>query len=151
VTSVASSVVKWIGTARPAAGVLLLILISLFSTVKLTKPTEQFASRFAGIVEVVPDRGTLYEHRFSVLRAVLPRHGTVGYVADQDSGYSDETVMAVQYALAPVLVERGPRHALVVGNITQPMTDPQQFLRQRNLTLIKDLGQGVLLLEGAPR
>jgi hypothetical protein len=126
----------------------LLLLVSLFSTVKLTRPTEQFVPRFSGIIEIVPDHVTLYEHRFSALRPLLPPHGTVGYVMDQDFRDYDEKWVAVQYALAPVLVARGSHYDLIVGNITQPMTDLHQFLHHNNLVLLKNLGDGVLLLEG---
>jgi len=153
VTSMFSSVLRWAATARPVAGMLLLILVSLFSTVKLTKPMEQFVSRFAGVTEIVPDGVTLSERRFVSLRALLPRHGTVGYVTDDDmGGYAAyEKYLVVRYVLSPVLVENGPQYALVVGNITQPATDLDRFLRKHNLTLLKNLGDGVLLLEDTSR
>jgi len=151
-TSALSSILKRATIVSPFVGMLFLLLVSLFSTIKLTKPTEQFASRFAGITEIVPDNVTLHERRVSGLRTLLPPHGTVGYATDDDAGYARyEKYLTIRYVLAPILVEDSPHVALVVGNFTQPATDPQQFLRQRNLTLIKDLGQGVLLLEGAPR
>lgn len=153
VTSVFSSILRWAMTARPLVGMFLLVLVSLFSTVKLTKPTEQFASRFAVITEIVPDAVTLSERRFVALRALLPRHGTVGYVTDDDmGGYAAyEKYLVIRYVLAPILVENGPQYALVVGHITQPATDLQQFVHQNNLVLMKNLGDGVLLLEGVPR
>ena len=141
-------------TVRIVAGVTLLVLVSLFSTVKLTKPADQFVYKFTGITEIVPDDVTLYETRFSTLRKLLPRHGTVGYVTDQ-AGLGDiaahEKYLTVRYVLAPVLVENSPRHALVVGNITRPTTDLKNFLREKNVVLLKDLGDGVLLLQGIER
>ena len=141
-------------TVRIVAGLTLLVLVSLFSTVKLTKPEDQFVYKFTGITEIVPDDVTLYEQRFSTLRKLLPRHGTVGYVTDQ-AGLGDiaahEKYLTVRYVLAPVLVENSPRHALVVGNITQPTTDLKNFLREKNVVLLKDLGDGVLLLQGVER
>lgn len=138
-------------TARTFTGVTLLVLVSLFSTVKLTKPMDRFVYKFTGITEIVPDDVTPYEMRFAKLRPLLPRYGTVGYVTD-NAGPGDiaahEKYLYVCYALAPVLVENNPRHALVVGNITQPATDLQQFLRDKNLALMKNLGDGVLLLQG---
>lgn len=138
-------------TARAFAGVTLLVLVSLFSTVKLTKPMDRFVYKFTGITEIVPDDVTLYETRFAKLRPLLPRYGTVGYVTDKEGPRdiaSHEKYLYVRYVLAPVLVENSPRHALVVGNITQPATDLQQFLRDKNLALMKNLGDGVLLLQG---
>ena len=137
---------------RAVVGIVLLVLVSLFSTLKLTRPTEQFAARFAGITEIVPDNVTLSERRVLPLRASLPPHGTIGYVTDDADGYAaHERYLMVRYALAPVLVENNSAHALVVGNITRPTTDLQSLTRQHNLTLLKDFGGGVLLLEGPSR
>lgn len=140
-------------TIRALAGVALLVLISLFPTVKLTKPADQFVYKFTGITEIVPDDVTLYEQRFAGLRPLLPRHGTVGYVTDGDPHdlAVNEKTLAVRYVLAPVLVENSPHHAVVVGNIMLPTTDLARFLREKNLTLLKNLGDGVLLLRGADR
>lgn len=141
-------------TVRTVVGVTLLVLVSLFSTVKLTKPADQFVYKFTGITEIVPDGVTLYEQRFAKLRPLLPRHGTVGYVTDKE-GPGDiaahEKYLTVGYILAPVLVEHSPRRALVVGNLTQPTTDLQQFLHDNHLALLKNLGDGVLLLQGIER
>ena len=141
-------------TVRTILGITLLALISLFSTVKLTKPAEQFVYKFTGITEIAPDDVTRYEMRFAKLRPLLPRHGTVGYVTDKE-GLRDiaanEKYLYVRYTLAPVLVEDSPRHALVVGNLTQPTTDLQQFLHDKHLALLKNLGDGVLLLQGIER
>lgn len=138
---------------RVIVGIILLVLVSLFSTVKLTRPMEQFVFRFAGITEIVPDVITLSERRFSWLRPLLPSHGTVGYVTDDNTGgyAAQERYLVVRYVLAPILVEDNPHHAFVVGNITRPATDLQQFLHKNNLTLRKSLGDGVFLLEGAPK
>ena len=142
---------KPIATIRALVGVLLLVLVSLFSTVKLTKPADRFVYKFTGITEIAPDGVTLYEQRFAKLRPLLPRHGTVGYVTDGDplDLAVNEKYQDVRYALAPVLVKNSPHHALVVGNIMLPATDLARFLREKNLTLLKDLGDGVLLLRGA--
>ena len=138
---------------RAIVGIILLVLVSLFSTIKLTRPTEQFVSRFAGIMGITTDYVTLYEQRFAWLRPLLPRHGTVGYVTDDDTGgyIAHERYLYVRYALAPILVETGPHYTLVVGNITRPTTDLQQFLRRHDVTLLKNLGDGVLLLDGTSR
>lgn len=141
-------------TIRAIVGIALLILVSLFSTVKLTKPTEQFVYKFTGITEIAPDDVTLDEKRFAKLRPLLPRHGTVGYITDQegpDDIAAHEQYLTICYILAPVLVEHSPRRALVVGNITQRTTDLKSFLQQKNVTLLKDLGDGVLLLQGIER
>lgn len=140
-------------TVRTVGGVTLLVLVSLFSTVKLTKPADQFAYKLTGITEIVPDDITLYEQRFAGLRPLLSGHGTAGYITDGDphSLAVNEKYLAVRYVLAPVLVENSPRHALVVGNIMLPTTDLARLLREENLALLRNLGDGVLLLQGADR
>lgn len=140
-------------TIRAAAGITLLVVVSLFPTVKLTKPADQFVYKFTGITEIVPDGVTLYEQRFAKLRPLLPRHGAVGYVTDGDPHdlAVNEKSLTVRYVLAPALVENSSRHALVVGNIMLPTTDLQQFLHDNHLALLKNLGDGVLLLQGIER
>lgn len=140
-------------TVQAIIGLLLLVLVSLFSTVKMTKPTEQFLKRFAGVTEIVPDSVTMSGQRFAPLRSVLPKHGTVGYVTDEDMGTyaAYDTYLGARYALAPVLVEQenDPRRhrPLVVGNLTQPATKLRKFLQTHQLEVVYDAGNGVLLLE----
>jgi hypothetical protein len=138
---------------RATAGIILFVLVSLFSTIKLTKPAEQFAARFFGVTEIAPDTVTLSERRFTALRPLLPSRGTIGYATDDGAGSyaAHERYLIVRYALAPILVENSPSRALVVGNLVRPETDLHHLARQHNLTLLKDLGDGVLLFEGVPR
>ena len=125
------SIRKPITPIRTLVGVALLVLASLFSTIKITKPMDRFVYKFAGITAVVPDDVTLDEQRFARLRPLLPRHGTVGYVTDGDpqSLAVNEKYLAVQYALAPVLVKNSPRQTLVVGNIMLPTTEDRKSTR----------------------
>jgi len=136
---------------RTIAGLAILIMVCLFSNVRLLKPADHFLYRFTGIKEIVPDVVSLDEKRFEHLKRLLPPHGIVGYVTDKegpDDLATNEKYLHVQYALAPVIVDRGTRHSLIVGNLTRPDTDPQAFTASKRLTLVKDLGNGVLLLQG---
>jgi len=152
-TSMLFSVLKKTETVRVAIGMAFLVLVSLFSTVKLANPADRFLYRFAGVTEVVPDEVTLLEQRFSILRAVLPKEGIVGYATDQDmqTYAAYEQYLVTRYTLAPVLVENNPHRALVVGNITKPTTDLRRFLDDNHLRLLQDLGSGVVLLESRQR
>jgi len=134
--------------ARVVLGIVLLVLVSLFSVIKLTNPTEKFAARFFGIIEVVPDVVTLSDLRFFALRPLLPQHGTVGYLTDRNMQGLEmlDEWLAVKYALAPLFVEKGPTAGIVVGDIRLPTTEVPKVLHDSNLVLLKDLGNGVLLL-----
>lgn len=78
--------------------------------------------------------------RFAALREALPKHGVVGYIGA--SGDSLGYYYLTQYALAPVVVDRSPHHAIVIGNF--PKSSRPEL--PENLTLVKDFGNGVLLL-----
>jgi hypothetical protein len=65
----------------------------------------------------------------------------VGYV---DAPGNDNTAnyYLAQYALAPLVIDYSPQHALVVGNF--PANSPARPLSS-NLRLVQDFGNGVLL------
>jgi hypothetical protein len=78
--------------------------------------------------------------RFAALREALPQRGVIGYIGQsQDSvGY----YYLAQYALAPLVLDFSQNHPLVVGNF--PTAPPQNL--PVNLKLLRDFGNGVLLL-----
>ena len=91
----------------------------------------------------IPSRS---DQRFAALKAVLPRHGIVGYIGQ--SGSLSSTTGAyylTQYALAPLVVDHSPHHALVVGNFPASPPDATEL---HDLKLLKDFGNGVWLLAG---
>ncbi|MGE5056012.1 MAG: hypothetical protein ACM3WP_17775 [Acidobacteriota bacterium] len=78
--------------------------------------------------------------RFAALREALPQRGVIGYI-----GQSQDSVghyYLAQYALAPLVVDFSSDHRIVVGNF--PSAPPQNL--PANLKLIRDFGDGVLLL-----
>jgi len=84
------------------------------------------------------------DQRFAELRRALPGRGVVGYVGEAaESGVADYYL--AQYALAPLVVERSQDHPLVIGNFpaSQPASPPATV---KGLVLVKDFGNGVLLL-----
>jgi hypothetical protein len=93
-----------------------------------------------------------FTQRMSGLRGALPSDATVGYVSDLKPDPTLRSVLELrmtQYALVPVVVEDGPHYAYVIGNFHGPLPVQAQELQQ--LTVIKDFGNGVLLLRGVPR
>ncbi len=111
------------------------------------------ASRTPSATErLTADRMSRSEARYQALRLALPDTGVVGYVSDELEDGSFTSMAALQdffltqYSLAPVIVQPGARHALVVGNFSDsPRTLPGQ------LTLLWDFGDGVLLFQAAKR
>lgn len=86
-----------------------------------------------------------YERRFDGLRKSLPASGVVGYLGDENS-YGLPNYFLTQYALAPLIVDHSPDHAVVVGNF---VSSSLSSVRNRPLDLIvvQDFGDGVCLLE----
>jgi hypothetical protein len=80
------------------------------------------------------------DQRFSALRAELPAHGVIGYIGES-AGTAIPDYYLAQYALAPLVLDHSINHKLVVGNFTTASKLP------RELALVKNFGNGVLLLE----
>lgn len=106
-----------------------------------------------------PDEISRYEDRFRELRTALPSRIRVGYVADRlPARAADDPELArqafkryvlTQYALLPAIVLPDTAGAeLVVGDFEGP--DGRDSAAARGLTLIRDLGKGVLLLRTSP-
>ena len=79
--------------------------------------------------------------RFAALKAALPTRGVIGYIGESGNSATPDYYLA-QYALAPLIVERAPDHAIVIGNF--PTSTPPEL--PENLQLEKDFGHGVFLL-----
>ena len=89
---------------------------------------------------------TFSEGKLPAIREALPTRGNVGYISDETllGGYiGTERFNLTQYALAPVVVDIGPTHDLVVANFSslEPQDLPDDFF------VVRDFGNGVLLLQ----
>jgi hypothetical protein len=96
------------------------------------------------------DTASLNEVRFSELRQALPPRITMGYVSDiGGADFSNNAAyFLAQYALAPVLLDPGINHDLIVGNFSSPAAI-ESALHEKNLAVVRDFGNGVLLLRKA--
>ena len=81
------------------------------------------------------------DQRFAVLKTRLPAEGVVGYVGESSDSATPDYYLT-QYALAPLIVDNSTDHAIVIGNF--PSSQASRI--PRNLQLVDDLGNGVLLL-----
>jgi hypothetical protein len=83
------------------------------------------------------------DQRFAALRTALPPRGVIGYVgASGNVGVRDYYL--TQYALVPVVVDHSLNHPLVIANF--PDSPPPASVLSDHLQLVKDFGDGVLLL-----
>jgi len=71
------------------------------------------------------DMVTAWDKRLRKIRPLLPEYGVVGYLADWDIpgaqyGSSDQEVefLLAQYTVAPVILERGKKHPVILGNFS---------------------------------
>lgn len=102
------------------------------------------------------DAASEWERRLRGIQDDLPRQGMVGYVSEQDYPgiiYSatdqDEEFSLSQYALAPLILDRGnTHHELVIGNFAGETN--YQFEAVLGLKLIHNYGYGIYLFEGSP-
>ena len=134
---------------RMRIGVGLIILFALVSNMRLL---GRAVHDLAALTQ--PDEITEYEARFKQLKQVLPPHARVGYVTDarrQDGESRSRPFMRyllTQYALLPVIVLRDSHQPLVVGNFYSANGIDGETTR--GLTLIRDLGNGVMLFRTSP-
>ena len=84
------------------------------------------------------------DERFAEVKTFLPRRGVIGYIGERDAGERGALARGdyylAEYALAPLVVDDSPNHALVLGNFPDA---PLPALA--DLQLVKDFGNGVAL------
>ena len=86
------------------------------------------------------------DQRFATLKAALPERGVVGYVGQPGTPGLPDYYLA-QYALAPLVLDHSPNHALVIGNFPMALLTGSP---SADLHLVKDFGDGLLLFATQP-
>jgi hypothetical protein len=101
-----------------AAAMILLIGFCAASAVNGFQTAAEASSGMTG-----DDMVTAWDKRLRKIRPLLPEYGVIGYLADWDIpgakyGSSDQEVefLLAQYTVAPVVLERGPVHSIILGN-----------------------------------
>lgn len=134
--------------ATPSRGKLLLyalLTVALLTHIPLLQRAVRLAPGMFG-----RDKTTQYEQRFTAIRNSVPPHSIVGYLTDLPTDSLSTDAVAVehfylaQYALAPAVLTLGDDANLIVGNFTTPELPG----RYKQLTLVKDFGDGLFLLRG---
>ena len=82
------------------------------------------------------------DQRFAALKVALPSRGVVGYIGESSALARGDYYLA-EYALAPLVVDDSTNHRIVIGNFPSLGSVP---FAAKNLQLVKDFGNGVLLL-----
>ena len=123
--------------SRTAIAPLIFLFGCLLSSVRIVvdAPTPRELRAFHSEIASQSDE------RFAALKTMLPESGIVGYVGETGPA-ADGSYYLTQYALAPLVVDRSPNHALVVGNFATSQVSQSAV---DNLRLVKDFGNGVLL------
>jgi hypothetical protein len=131
--------------ARPISrGAVVIAMFSLLSSVSLLRRTVSDREHQNGT-----ELGA-FKRRISVVKSQLPSDAIVGYISDLKADPSQRSLLELrmtQYVLAPVIVEDNTTQYYVIGNFHGPVTDQTPELH--GLAIIKDFGNGVLLLRGA--
>jgi hypothetical protein len=125
---------KQAATSKTNAAIFFFIFCCLLSTARLV-----FEAPRPGRIQR-DDMSSRSDQRFAALKANLPVNGVIGYIGESGDSATPDYYLT-QYALAPLVVDRSPNHAIVVGNF--PSSPPAQM--PENLRLVKDLGNGVML------
>lgn len=122
-----------------------LIFFALLSNLQLFRQARDLDPKPLGRDEI-----TLYEKRFEGLKNILLPHSVVGYISSKRVEDIRFDVTAAeyyltQYALAPVMVVYSQEPPLVVGNFHSAAAGVK-VIAETNLILLKDFGNGVMLL-----
>lgn len=120
------------GSRIPKAALWMFILGCLLSSARLIVDTPEIAQGKA-------DTAQRMGQRFGALRKVLPKRGVIGYIGQRENAV--EYYYLAQYALAPLVLDESPNHAVVIGNF--PTSSPTEL--PKNLRLIRDFGGGIYL------
>jgi len=98
------------------------------------------------------DAVSLNEARFAELAHSLSPHDTLGYLSDIGGSNmtSNGPYFMAQYAVAPALLDPGTSHNLILGNFSTPAAI-DAALQANGLLVVRDFGNGVLLMKKAGR
>ena len=92
-----------------------------------------------------------YIGRFAQIREDVPKTATIGYLTDAEpnitSTYAEFGL--AQLALIPIVIANNTDQKLVMANVHTPQ--PPAFYQSHGLELVRDYGNGVMLLRKAAR
>lgn len=134
------------------------VLLVLLATLAIYSSFQSYQTASAAARDLSgDDMVTAWDRRLRKVRLILPESGVIGYVADWDIpgypyGSSDQEVEFVltQYTVAPVVLERGADHKLVLGNFNDngDTTKIEKVQEQMGIKLLKAYSNEIFLFEG---
>lgn len=96
------------------------------------------------------DEGVRLQERFKPLRSLVGPCDLLGYVSDIDAVKDGDQYWMeakyINYAITPAFIDEQRPLPLVVGNFYK-LDQVQKVLEARNLRVLHDLGDGVMLLK----
>jgi hypothetical protein len=124
--------------------------IALLAVCALFNNLANLASILAGgLPEHAVDEVMRHERRLEQARALLPPEGVIGYLTDLSGDAATKRYYLAQYALAPVIVVRGPGQRLTLVDFSSP--EAIEALPTGNLTIHTDFGDGLMLIVSPDR
>lgn len=136
----------------------LLSVIALLLGLSLSSVLNEYQTVSADAKTVSgDDMVTAWDKRLRKVRSILPEYGVIGYLADwdiPDKAYApkdqDVEFLLAQYTVAPVVLERGANHDIVLGNFnddgnSQKIENVQKLF---GVQLIQPFSNEVFLFRG---
>ena len=130
--------------SRVKAAIALLVCIGLASSILMLR-SARWEQRDASLGQ---DELARFEARLEAIRGDLPRYGVVGYVTDTPNNINLELVWT-RYYLTPLVVIPYSQQHLVIGNFHK--CPSSEMLSERRFALVKDYGNGLMLLMNQER
>ena len=125
------------------AAVLVPVAMVAFATVSsgtlLWDEISRYVHRTPNIVGI-PDTAVMN------LRSIVPKGETLGFISDgSDPGAIGRRLYGATYSLVPLVIDNTANHRFVIGDFRNKQSIPVA-LSQHRLYIVKDLGNGFLLL-----
>lgn len=127
--------------AGPKVAMFLILLLGIVSAAhQLLKSTVDLRPFGADFVST-------RDRRLQQIKPFLAGQNVVGYIDDRRLDVETlRDYYLTQYSLTPMAVQGGLKYEIVIGNFTKSTPD-FRMLNQQNLILLKDCGNGLLLLK----
>ncbi len=133
----------------PPAYKIIVVFVLLVNVVPLLQPLRKLVERGGKRDDVV-----VSEEKLRPIRNLLPPHEVIGYITAGEVTKENLVELEAcrifymtQYALAPNILMHEITRRYVVGNF-KTHEEALATARQQRMTILKDFGNGLLLLQG---
>ena len=132
--------------SRALTGALIVAVLAVFGALASYQTSQTYAAQYPDAYGVARA-----DQRFADALKLLPGSGTIGYMSDlKDSDNAGVAAfLAAQYAVAPrALAREASKAEWVLGNFAHP-ADFAAIGAKAGLTMVRDLGNGVIVYRRA--